>query len=704
MYKLTQRLIRILESDNPEDSKLTDDELSQVYEFINTFQDSYNKPLNIKIAESLLRYAKTWYEYMEYSPISDEYYDKLLATYRLVGHEPNPIAIGNDTEIKHPTLHNNLDKAYRIYDSEPIPDGTAEKTSIESWLSKCYKSLELSKDDMIQLNLTPKLDGVSVIADIRKGVIISGQSRGDESKAMVMPGLSGLNVGDPELDDYDPFTIQYEMYCTHEQRDALSELMGTQYKSNRSAIAGFRKRLETIRVENLEKYISLYPINGVVGDGMCYAEIVDWITNFALNPNDMVDTVTICGTFDDLLISIKKAFEDAEKIRPKLSFPIDGIVISVVNDRYQKIIGRERRTNKFQMALKFNPAYEDVRISGVTLSAGDKGYRTIMVQLKHPVFIDGAEYTEVQVLSARQFIELGLHDKSKVRIHRTGDVIPKITKLDDKGELLELPKNCPTCGHKLIMDKQKLKCVNPDCVENLAGRLRFMFASLDLEGYSSAFADKLVSVGYNNPCELFNITTDDLISKGITGKIPEAFPEVLKAKLKSVSDHDMLSAIGLPGIGKESAKRICQMYTLDKLSNSSYNELCEMLKIIKGIKMYKDLAQALHNAKDELKILSRLNLSSTTGKKSSLVIGQTKYRIGDKYDSILKSLNYSVTESTSFDILVVGDKNSSSSKIEKAIKKDIPILDPIEFKSWLYTQRFKHSIKVIKSDYESAIK
>ena len=76
-------------------------------------------------------------------------------------------------------------------------------------------------------------------------------------------------------------------------------------------------------------------------------------------------------------------YEKLAKKREKLGYSIDGMIITVLNDEYQETIGRDGRTNKFQIALKFDPATAEAVVEGIYLDRGKKGYRTIQVQFEH---------------------------------------------------------------------------------------------------------------------------------------------------------------------------------------------------------------------------------------------------------------------------------------------------------------------------------
>lgn len=713
--KLIERMafrLDYLRSNSLDDSDLSEYEMELVEDFVDIYSDIPEEiavPSKYhQLATMILEYAKTCYEYLpdpDENPISDAVYDKLIAAYKKYGNvEPTGIVGGSavSTGIEHPNLHNNLDKCYRIHESDEIPEGTAEKTSVEDWLRKVYDRLELSKSDSLKLMLAHKLDGVSVIADIdQNGRIVAAQSRGDDTKAMSMPGLVGLQVASATFTrNYKPFSIQYEMYCTHAQRDLAPQLVGLdrEYKSNRSAVAAIRKRLETTNIPDIELAISLYPI---LGEGIVdesgplenYEEIIDFIQNFARVPSDMHFPIFIEGSFNSLIDQIEEQFKQLTEIRENLSYPIDGMVITVADKDKQSIVGRDGRTNRFQIAMKFNPAYGDAVVDSIYLSSGNKGFRTIMVKLDHPVFIDGAEYTEVQVLSARQYDELGLDEGCQVRIHRTGDVIPKLTKLKDgNGKLIPIPDTCPSCGMKLIRDAQKMKCINPSCPENIAGRIRGFFNTLDIEGFSDAFASKLVEIGVNSPVKLLTLTQEELKSHDVTGKREDTFVSVVQDKIKSAKDYTMIAAMSLPGIGPSTSQKLVQNIGLDKLISLEYSALADMIRQIHGFnEKASAIAQTIIDYRAELDALRKYIDPKNITKvgTTTVMVGHTGTAVGPTLKYWIDKMEYGVTDGASFDMLLVADPETQSRKMKRAKKMNLPAMVEEDMISELKSRYFK---------------
>lgn len=642
----------------------------------------------------LIRVGKSFYEYSgdkEY--ISNSVYDRVLAKYRGYGFD-EPAGIVPSTSkgkvgIKYPTLHNNMDKAYVIRSGEQIPIGVKETTKLEDWLISAYKVLGISSETEADLEISPKIDGVSVNGTIKGGGkhdrLSDPQTRGDETESMRVVGMNNIQVGDGTAES--DFGIQYEAFVTDEDRIAAAEYLKLDkpYASNRHAAAGLINRLCTKEDDELLQFISLYPIEAA-GLTATYAERMDYLSNFEIVPSDMISRKIIKGNLKTLLDKIEKYFHKLEAKREELSFAIDGIVITFVDDDYQKTLGRSSRTNQYQIGLKFDPENAEATVTGIHLDYGKKGFRTVQVDLEHPVFLGGVRYDHVPVLSAALYEDLGLRVGTKVNVHRVGDVIPSITVISKgDGKKLKLPNICPTCGHELVIKNKKLYCSNVECESNLIGRIVGFISGLNMLGYSDAFAEDIIDkCGVKELADLFTLTEEKLEECGITGKIEKKFLSALKDAVRATEDYKIIGAMGIPDIGPARAKMI-----LSAVGgwNTFANEIieakwrksfqCDAKLVMASAKRYysKDALATITDDKTLGRLVKAIRpfVENITEKFDLLWLGHTGITPNDAIKAICKANNIEVVDGKSFDMLITGSLESNSDKMQIAKKKNLPV-------------------------------
>lgn len=638
------------------------------------------------LVRKFLSICKSYYEYDPEIrvPILDSTYDGLLSKYLSHGNiEPTGIIpkgsrLVKKTDVQYPKLHNNMDKSYAISSTDKIPDGVKESDTIEQFLYRTYKALGLSPHADLTLELSPKIDGVSINGTISGDMLINPQTRGDEDQSISVMGMNGLQVSANHTADAE-FGIQYELFITKEDAKKAASILGNEepYVSCRHAASGILRRLCTSENAELLSCLSLYPIasDGVEGT---YEERMDYLQNFAIVPRDMICRKKITGTMTRLLEVIREHFQyyGAPHTRNNLSYAIDGIVITVVNDEYQQTIGRVGRTNKFQIALKFDPANAVGVVDHVELDCGAKGYRTPQIYLTEPVYLDGVSYDHVPILSANLYNRLGLRVGSEVNIHRVGDVIPSITMIrEGTGKKLELPTVCPKCGNKLTIRNMKLYCSNGQCEGNLVGKFTQFFTKLGMDRYGTAFAENLVNeMKCKTLGDVVSVNETTFKELGVTSALAVQFHDALTEKLENAEDYEILGALGLPGVGAAKAKIILAKCPFDELDMQNRMS-CQILAKAAVGDNYDTLFEALcgEDFRASVREIKKYAFHRNTDFSSKVKVGHTGADLSPRTVALCKRLGYEVVDGKSFDILITSSMDSTSGKMETARNKNRPI-------------------------------
>lgn len=659
----------------------------KVEEFIHSYRPSEidTNTQSCALAKQILMIGKSFYEYSDKEFVNDKLYDELLSQWKKfhvepTGLVPTDVPGREKVKIRFPALTNNLDKAYRIGSTEELPAGVKEQDSVEAFLDRTFAALELKETDSLSLIVSPKIDGVSVNAVVSEGRMTSAASRGDADSNMRLKGLEGEQLTKQRV--HDPIAIQFEAFVSKENCNRLAKKTGTVYKNCRSAASGIINRLSADPdARPLARFLGFYPINCEEVPGyaleMAYPARINYIQKFGRIPKDMPEYRVISGNKKELLKLCRQEFEKLEALRASLSFDIDGMVISVLNDEYQKTLGRTGRTNLWQIAMKFNPETAVGIVKGVTVSCGNKGSRTIMVDLVKPAVIDGVEYPVVAVLSAGSYNDLGLRVGSKIEVIRTGDVIPTFTMIEPgNGDLLPKPDTCPSCGEKLEESNGRLRCQNDNCPANIVGRFVNLFEVLGMDNYSEAFAtDLLTKVKVDNLDKLLDMTADDLKSAGVTGKLEDQFVERLHSTLEISPDYLILAALGFNQIGKEKAIAILSSIDVGDLDTLTVQDIAGKLTAQGGFKATAErFAETLIQNRELIKKWFSKSKMGRTNFKALKTIGHSGVVIPNDILRTLQQLGWRETQGQRFDALVISDINYTSRKVAIAKKKNLPVI------------------------------
>ena len=360
-----------------------------------------------------------------------------------------------------------------------------------------------------------------------------------------------------------------------------------------------------------------------------------------------------------------------------------GAMLTNVETEHTGIERTEEQCSKI-----IDPATAEAEIDHVYLDSGTKGYRTIQIQLKHPVFLDEVRYDHIPVLSKDLFDKLGLREDSVIAVHRVGDVIPAISlKTEGKGKVLQAPTRC-MCGFQLKTRNGKLYCDNPYCRMNQVGRMVGFFIGIGLDDYNEAFANTILDtfnsvtldeeVRYHDLFSLFRYNADVMRKAGLKTKTYTEFQTLLRAAIAKTPDYQVLGSLGISDLGPARAKQILKFYKgdWDQFTQDviSYNNagVIQALGWNIGSNVTDYLNANKWIGKDMQELKEHMETFSST-KDYDLRIGHTGFTPSQALRDFCEQRNMELVDGKSFDILIADSLNSASGKMQVARKKNLPI-------------------------------
>jgi DNA ligase (NAD+) len=676
-----------------------------IYAFIDEYcEEKRPSKSDNEIAETILRIGKSFYDYSKegmMSPwfIDDKKYDKLRSRWvdkhgfiEPVAYLPKGV---EKIEVNHELLTNNMNKVFRINDSDDLVEGVGKEgnRTIEDWFSNVWKTLSLDKDDEIKITMTPKIDGVSVNSKVKAGKLKSPATRGDYSKAPYLKALEGMAVSNPFDEDG---VAQYEAFTTNAGRVALSKLKGDKnfYKTNRSAASGFINTCAAMNEEQFIKdgleHVSFYPILYIdKSEELTYSDIIDDIDKLGINvPSDMLALEVVKGNKKELLEAVTAYFKDLMEKRDDLSYSVDGIVITVVKDSLREKLGRDGHTNNYQISLKPNPSNTLVTITSIYLSSGDKGRRTPMVDFK-PVVVDGREFSSAKFASKTQFNEMGVSIGDKVKLIIAGDVIPAIS-----AEGLELSGSypvtdfeiCPSC-YESLKKSGNYTCENTKCLDNIKGKISNFLEVLELKGYGENFAAALVDSTLSATTLLHRrfdpnaATIKEIEGRGFKSALDSIQADIEKA-MKNIEPHQLIDALGISNISAERAKLILSKISFDKILklDLDYKTLLSIPGI--GNKLADSIGPAFVEVWEDLKYYAAMMSEENKNKDYSedkTRIRCTGFEADKELKDIIKDLGWDIVDGSKFNILIRLNDSINTGSYKKAVEKGIKVYTKDEF-------------------------
>ena len=220
----------------------------------------------------------------------------------------------------------------------------------------------------------------------------------------------------------------------------------------------------------------------------------------------------LCKTLDDLL-----AFCAAwEAKREQLPYEIDGVVVKVNSVAQQRQLGYTARAPRWAIAYKYAARQAVTVVENIDVQVGRTGALT-PVAILSPVEVGGVR-SRGTLHNEDEIERLGLRIGDSIVIERSGDVIPKVVRVQTQGSyrrLFRMPKHCPVCGGKIVREEGEAasRCINTNCPARLKESI-LHFASrhvMNIDGPGDALVDQLVDKGLvTSVADLYDLTTEKL--------------------------------------------------------------------------------------------------------------------------------------------------------------------------------------------------
>ena len=562
----------------------------------------------------------------------------------------------------------------------------------------------LETEDDIEYCCEPKLDGLAVSLSYRDGALAIAATRGDGTVGedvthnirtieSVPLRLSGRVW--PEL-----LEVRGEVYMSiagfQELNKRAQEKGEKVFVNPRNAAAGSLRQLDPRLTATRPLEIFFYGTGIVEGENLPgrHSEVLEKLRAWGLRTAP--ETSVVRGV-DGLL----GYYEDIGKRRAKLKYQIDGVVYKVDSRDRQEMLGYVAHAPRWSIAHKFPAEEEATRVRAIEWQVGRTGALTPVARLE-PVFVGGATVRNATLHNIDELQRKDVRVGDTIVLRRAGDVIPEIVRViqekrPPKTIPVELPQKCPICSSEVEREEREAvaRCTGAlVCPAQLKESLRH-FASrraLDIEGLGSKLIDQLVEAGtVKNPADLYQLSAGQLADMERMGEKSAAKLVRALERSKDTTLSRFLYALGIRDVGEATADALAGHFrTLDAIRESSAEEIEEVPDVgpVTAAHIHAFMAEP-RNAKviDALRTsgvkwteMQRVAVKdSAIGGKTFVLTGKLSSLSRDEAGDLVRSLGGKVAGSVSkkTDFVVVGD--DAGSKLKKASKLGVTILDEDRF-------------------------
>lgn len=623
------------------------------------------------------------------SPLSDAEYDREYAELKKLSPDHNffkevgGIKHAYGTEIVHKFIMGSLDK-----------DATPEEFG--DWFNKTY-----SNPKGLIFTIAPKVDGSSICITYKEGKKSLVATRGDgligfdvTANSDYVDGiLSSINTEN----DY----IEVKGECYKNRQDFYENWVG-EYKNPRNFASGSLNQKNPLITKERGLNFIAYEIRGI--DGISELDKTKTLDEYGFETLSKYEK-TIIG--DELnsknIVNIVKDYMNSLD-RENLPFDIDGVVFKLNDAELVEEMGTTDggKRPKAHRAIKFPCDQKETEFIGIEYQIKRTGKLTCTGILA-PVELAGTTVSRASVHNLKYMSELGLKLGCKVLIEKRGDIIPQIIKVTEhKGQTIEVPDECPSCGSTLAFDERNVTkwCHNPNCKAKLVANIEHWFKTLNVKGIGEKIIQKLVNEeidSYGQPMiesisDMYNLRhfTSELEAEfGV-----KAFANIADAidSVREITLAKFVEALGVSKIGSMSGDITAIAPTIEDIDKLAIEDITSiegfaMVKATGFVKEWKMMRKEIDNLLKYVTIKQDIKDSNSLGGKKFCFTGsfsnpsrsemeQMVVDNGGKKASVGKSLDY-----------LVWDGIIRKGKVEKAENLNIAIITQKDFLAMLCTKK-----------------
>lgn len=540
-----------------------------------------------------------------------------------------------------------------------------------------------------------KFDGLTICLTYDDGKFVCASTRGN--------GVVGEDVSAQVLTIKSfPLTINFKgkievqgeavirLSVLEEYNKTATEIL----KNARNAVAGAIRNLDPKITEKRRAEIMFYNVNYIEGkEFLTQTESVAFLKEqgFKVHP-----FLRVCKGIDAVMSAIK----EIEINRKTLDILTDGAVVKLNDISLRKKLGSTDKFPRWAIAFKFEAEETTTILKDVKWQVGRTGKLTPLAILE-PTELAGATVRKATLNNYGDIQRKGVMIGARVLVRRSNEVIPEIlgtTETYSHCKIVDKPRVCEFCGAKLVEVGANIFCPNEDCRPRVISKI-VNFAcknGFDIDGFSEMTAGALYDeLGLRNCSQLFVLNKEQLLN--LDGFKDAKADNLLSAieNSKKVSFERFIYALGIDNVGKKTAKDLSkqfenfeQLKIADKQTLTQMNDVGEIVADC----IFNYFASETNEKEIQKLFEYGVEITYEKANKEGVFAGEKVVLTGiladfkrDEASKIIERLGgeilSSVTKSTT---LVVAGENAGS-KLDKAKKLGIKIIDEDSFKVLIKT-------------------
>ena len=556
-----------------------------------------------------------------------------------------------------------------------------------------------------------KFDGVAISLLYRDGLLVRGSTRGDGRQGdeitanlrtipsiplrLDSPGGSLFNsVVSGEIE------VRGEVYMRKDDFERLNDERPEeeQFANPRNATAGTLKLQDSAEVARRRMHFVAYFLKGIADETAPHVQRLRQLESMGFATGKHYK---LCKEMSGIAAFIE---EWSEK-RWALPYETDGVVLKLNDVTLWDRLGATAKSPRWAIAYKYPAQQAKTVLQGVAFQVGRLGTITPVAELK-PVKLAGSTVSRSTLHNFDEIERLGVRIGDHVMIEKSGEVIPKVVSvvLDERPAetaAIEVPERCPECGTELERPEGEVSwyCPNEEgCPAQKRGRI-LHFASrnaLDIQNLGESLVTQLVERGLASDAgDLYKLTLEQLA--GLDRMAAKSAQNVLDAleKSKTRPYARLLFALGIRHVGAATARELAHACpSIERLRDTSEEQLAAVPDIgpviAASIRDFfaKPWAQAMLEKLAEAELpmqaeAAKALINNNFEGQSVIFTGGLERHVRQQAEEMVRERGGRIVSSVSKKTTLVVAGSEAGSKLEKAIKLGVRVIDEDEFERML---------------------
>lgn len=509
-----------------------------------------------ELVDRLNEYRDAYYNRNE-SLISDQEYDALFDELAALERETGIVYAGSPTATVGYTV---VSKLQKVNHNHPLL--SLGKTTDIGEFSSYFEGKPM--------NLMGKMDGLTASLLYRGGELISAESRGNGEVGEDITHNARTFVNLPQRIPFaGELILDGECIITYPAFREIIRRENTEYKNPRNLVSGTVRQLDSkIAARRNVRFIAWKLHKAVDAQGNSIPETQTYHASFAFLASlgfQVVPHRFLPNRFEteqERQEALNREMEQLQQECAALGYPIDGLVGSFDDVAYGVSLGSTGHHPKHSLAFKFYQDRNETVLRQIEWSTNRTG-QVNPVAIFDPVEIDGTTVSRASLnnVSIIKELELGLGDT--ITVIKANQIIPMVTDNLTRSGSYVFPTHCGSCGEELELrndnGREMLYCVNPGCPAIRLDRITYFVSrdAMNILGLSQERLNVLIEQGFiRDFADIYHLAEHrealealERFGKDSVDNLLTSIEESRNCRLSNV-----LTAIGIPNIGKNNAK------------------------------------------------------------------------------------------------------------------------------------------------------